>query len=69
VVAAALMFGGVGAVAFVTAIAASSIVVGEVEVEEREIEAHERRLAAVETQMANIERLLRNMSAGGPDHR
>ncbi|HEY7596140.1 MAG TPA: potassium channel family protein [Actinophytocola sp.] len=69
-VGAVLMFGGVGALAFVTAIAASSIVVGEVEEEEREIEAYERRLARrldrLETRLARIERLLR---APGPDGR
>ncbi len=64
VVGAALMFGGVGAVAFVTAIAASSIVVGEVEEEEREIEAFERRLTdrldLLATRLADIERVLRS---------
>lgn len=60
---AALMFGGIGALAFVTAIAASAIVVGEVEQEEREIEAYERRLARrldrLDARIARIERLLR----------
>jgi voltage-gated potassium channel len=73
-VGAALMFGGVGALAFVTAIAASSIVVGEVEEEEREIEAYERRLEhrldQLETQLAGIERLLRPARRPpGPDDR
>jgi voltage-gated potassium channel len=61
-VGAVLMFGGVGALAFVTAIAASSIVVGEVEEEEREIEDYQRRLQRrldlLDERMARIERLL-----------
>lgn len=61
-VAAVLMFGGVAALAFITAIAASSIVVGEVADEEQEIEAHERRvesqLAELAVKVARIEELL-----------
>lgn len=61
-VAAVLMFGGVTALAFVTAIAASSIVVGEVADEEQEIEAHERhverQLTEVRARLARIEALL-----------
>lgn len=61
-VAAVLMFGGVAALAFVTAIAASSIVVGDVAEEEQEIEAHERhverQLAEVQARLARIEALL-----------
>jgi hypothetical protein len=61
-VAAVLMFGGVAALAFVTAIAASSIVVGEVAEEEQEIEAHERhverQLAELQARLARIEALL-----------
>lgn len=64
VIAAALMFGGVGAVAFVTAIAASSIVVEEVEEEEREIEAYEhqlvQRLDVLAARLDDIERALRH---------
>lgn len=67
-VAAALMFGGVAALAFVTAIAASSIVVGEVADEEQEIEAHERRverqLTELETRLARIEALLHASPTG-----
>lgn len=66
VIGAVLMFAGIGALAFVTAIAASSIVVGEVEEEEREIEAYEhrleRRLDLLDRRMATIERMLRNAS-------
>jgi hypothetical protein len=51
----------------VTAIAASSIVVGEVEEEEREIESFERRLELrleqLESRLATLERLAR-MAAG-----
>lgn len=67
VIGGALMFGGVGALAFVTAVAASAIVVGEVEDEEHEIQAHERRLerqvAALDARMARIEQLLRATEA------
>lgn len=70
-VGAVLMFGGVGALAFVTAIAASSIVVGEVEQEEREIEAYERRLEhrldRLEAQIAGIDRLLRPPASDDSD--
>lgn len=62
-VAAALMFSGVAAVAFVTAIVASTIVVGEVE-EEQELAVHEqhvaRQLTALEARMVRIEQLLRS---------
>jgi hypothetical protein len=61
-VAAVLMFGGVAALAFVTAIAASSIVIGGVAEEEQEIEAHERhierQLVEVQARLARIEALL-----------
>jgi voltage-gated potassium channel len=73
VIAAALMFGGFAALAFVTAIIASSIVVSEVEDEEQEIEAHERRierqLAEVNARLVRLERLLAGDSAGEfPEH-
>lgn len=60
VIAAALMFVGFAALAFVTAVVASSIVVGEVEDEEQEIEAHERR---VERQLVEINARLDSLLA------
>ncbi len=73
VVAGALMFSGIAALAFVTAIAASSIVVGEVEEEEHEIEAHERRvarqLAEIDARLARIERALAEPGAPDLPHR
>lgn len=69
VIAAALMFGGFAALAFVTAIIASSIVVSEVEDEEQEIEAHERRverqLAEVNARLDRLERLLTRRDGEG----
>lgn len=73
VVAGVLMFSGIAALAFVTAIAASSIVVGEVEEEEQEIEAHERRvarrLAEIDARLARIERALAEPGAPDPHQR
>jgi voltage-gated potassium channel len=54
-VASVLMFAGIGSFAFLTAVAASAIVVGEVGEEEREIEREERRIHR--TQQAILGRL------------
>lgn len=59
IVAGALMFMGIGSIAFLTAVAASAIVVGEVEAEGREIEREEglilRRLDQIEQRLGHIE--------------
>jgi voltage-gated potassium channel Kch len=54
-----LMFVGIGSIAFLTAVAASAIVVGEVSAEEQEIEREEslilRRLEDIDLRLRNIE--------------
>jgi voltage-gated potassium channel len=79
-VAAVLMFAGIGSFAFLTAIAASAIVVGEVGEEEREIEREERRihraqqvilgrLGEIDARLERIEQARTEATEGGVDSR